>query len=245
MKPVVLGLITARGGSKSIPRKNIAQLAGKPLIAWTIEAARESHSLNRVIVSTDDAEIAQVSREWGAEVPFTRPAELAQDDSPHMDVILHAVEWLRIHENYCPDYVMLLQPTSPLRTAQDIDAAIRLAVEKNAEGVISVCETHQHPYLITRITKDGTLVDFISGAPEPGTSSIRRQDMPLAYFVNGAIYLTRCKALLGKRMLMPTRTFPYIMPPERSMQIDDPWDLYLVDMILRDKLCNSEQGEER
>jgi len=244
MKPIVLGLITARGGSKSIPRKNIVQLAGKPLIAWTIVAALEASSLSRVIVSTDDAEIAQVSREWGAEAPFMRPVEFAQDDSPHIDVILHAVEWLMSHESYCPDYVMLLQPTSPLRTAQDIETAIRLAVEKKAESVISVCETHQHPYLITRITEDGALVDFMSGAPEPGTSSIRRQDMPPAYFVNGAIYLTQCKVLLDKRTLLPTRTFPYIMPPERSMQIDDPWDLYLVDMILRDKLYNSERGEE-
>ncbi len=232
----MLGLITARGGSKSIPRKNIRLLADKPLIAWTIAAALESNKLSRVIVSTDDQEIAQVAQEWGAEVPFLRPEELAKDDSPHMDAIIHAVEWLIAHENYRPDYVMLLQPTSPLRSAEDIEAAIHLAIEKTAEGVISVCKTHHHPHLMTRTAPDGTLVDFISGAPEPGTSSIRRQDLPPAYFINGAIYLTQCKVLMEKRTLLPAHTFPYIMPQKRSLQIDDPWDLYLVDMIIRDEL---------
>ncbi|MDY6876676.1 MAG: acylneuraminate cytidylyltransferase family protein [Chloroflexota bacterium] len=230
--PTVLGLITARGGSKSIPRKNIAQVGGKPLIAWTIGAAFESYSLSRVIVSTDDAEIAQVSREWGAEVPFMRPAELAQENSPHMDVVVHAVEWLMTHKDYCPDYVMLLQPTSPLRTAEDIDAAVALAAQRNVDRVASVSESPAHPYLIKQITEEGNLVDFVD-KPE---GYLPRQSFPSVYVVNGAIYLGRRKALLRERTWYTNRTYPYIMPPEHSLDVDTPWDLYLADLILKDRM---------
>src|SRR5690349_8046730 len=119
----VLAVIPARGGSKSIPRKNLAALAGKPLIVWTIEAASASQCLTRVVVSTDDPEITAVAAAAGAEVPFVRPAELAQDETPAIEPILHAVDWLDQHEGYRPDFVMILQPTSPLRQAEDIDAA--------------------------------------------------------------------------------------------------------------------------
>jgi CMP-N,N'-diacetyllegionaminic acid synthase len=236
MQHTVLGLITARGGSKGIARKNLAPVGGKPMIAWSIEAARAARGVDRVVVSTDDTEIAEVSRRYGAEVPFVRPADLAQDDSSHLDVILHCVDWLAAEEKCQFEYVMLLQPTSPLRTAEDIDAAAKLAVEENAESVISVCETHHHPYLTTRIADDGTLTDFMSGTPEPGTSSIRRQDMPVAYFINGAIYLVRNDVLLEQRTLLPARTLPYLMPQERSWQVDEPADLRLVDWVLRDRV---------
>ena len=224
----IVGLITARGGSKSIPRKNVKLLAGKPLIAWTIEAALQSHGLSRVIVSTDDDEIARVSKDWGAEVPFMRPRELAQDDSPHVAAVIHAVQWLAACEHSQFDYVLLLQPTSPLRTAEDIDNAIQLAVKKDAEGVVGVCETHHHPYLVKRINEDGTLGNFVSGT----LAYLRRQDLPPAYFDNGAIYLTRCDVLLEQQTVRPNRSFPYIMPPQRSLQIDDPWDFELIELIL-------------
>lgn len=235
MKSVVLGIITARGGSKSIPRKNVKLVAGKPLIAWTIQAALDSHSLNRVIVSTDDAEIEQVSRAWGAEVPFLRPAELAQDTSPHMDVIIHATEWLETHENYCPDYIVLLQPTSPLRTAQDIDAAVALALQKDADCVISVSESPAHPYLNKRITEDGKLVDFVY-TPE---GYLPRQSFPPAYFVNGAIYLARRDVLLRERNWYTDNTYPHVMSPENSLDVDTPWDLHLADLVLRDEFQNT------
>jgi CMP-N,N'-diacetyllegionaminic acid synthase len=123
----IIGLITARGGSKSIPRKNIKMLAGKPLIAWTIEAAQKSKDLSRIVVSTDDTEIADVARQWGAEVPFIRPEELARDGSSSISAVLHTVHWLDENEGYCPDYIMLLQPTSPFRTTEDIQKSIELA----------------------------------------------------------------------------------------------------------------------
>jgi len=227
----ILGLVTARGGSKGIPRKNIVPLTGRPLIAWTIEAARLAQSVKRVIVSTDDPEIAAVAQAWGAEVPFMRPAELARDDSPHMDVVVHAIEWLMSNENWYPDYVLLLQPTSPLRMAEDIDAAVTLALQRDADGVVSVSEAPSHPYLIKRITEEGCLVNFLA-KPE---GYLPRQSFPPAYFVNGAIYLGRREVLLQKRTWYTQRTYAYVMPPERSLDIDTPWDLYLADLVLRDK----------
>lgn len=233
----MLGLITARGGSKGIPRKNVLPLAGKPVIGWTIEAALASDKLTRVAVSTDDDEIAEISRWEGAEVPFLRPARLGRDDTAHMDVVIHALDWLARHERFVPNYLMLLQPTSPLRTASDIDGAVALAVERDADSLISVCETHQHPHLVRKISEDGTLVDFVSGAPEAGSSERRRQDLPPAYFENGAIYLTKTKILLDERTFCPRNTIPYVMPAERSLQLDDAWDLRLVELTIQELAC--------
>lgn len=234
MAQTVLGLITARGGSKGLPRKNIRPLAGKPLVAWTIEAALNCPALSRVVVSTDDAEIAEVCRKWGADIPFIRPGELAQDDSPHMDVIIHAIKWLKDNENWCSDYVMLLQPTSPFCNAQDIDMAVALAKKRKADSVVSVTEAPSHPYFIRRITEEGTLVDFAK-KPE---GYLPRQLLPPAFFENGAIYLARREVLIEKRTFYTDRTYAYVMPPERSLNIDTPWDLYLADLILKDRNKN-------
>ncbi len=223
----VLGLITARGGSKGVPGKNIRPLAGKPLIAWTIAAARAANRLDRLIVSTDDAKIAEVCRDYGAEVPFMRPVELARDDSPHIDCILHAVEWMRDHDGYQPDYLVLLQPTSPFRTAEDIDAAIDMAIRKQADTVVSVTETHDHPYLVRRIDEDGTLRPFVAC----DLAYPRRQDLPPAFALNGAVFVHRVVSLFAARNLNRERTLPYLMPPERSLQIDTPWDFQICEMI--------------
>lgn len=231
----VLGLITARGGSKGIPRKNILPLAGKPLIAWTIEAARASSTVGRTIVSTDDDEIADVCRSWGAEVPFMRPAELAQDDSPHLAAVLHALEWVESDEGSRPGYVLLLQPTSPLRTAEDIDAAVALARDRDADGVLAVSAVKAHPYQLREIVVDGTLTEFVVGSPPPGTSQTRRQAFPDVYAVNGAIYLTRRDVLVEEKTFQPRRTFPYVMPMSRSLQIDEPWDMHVAKLILEDR----------
>lgn len=234
MESVVLGIITARGGSKSIPRKNVKLVAGKPLIVWTIQAALDCHSISRVIVSTDDAEIEQVSRNWGVEVPFRRPVELAQDNSPHVDVIVHAVEWLMTNEDYCPDYIVLLQPTSPLRTAQDIDGAVALALQRNADCVVSVSQSPAHPYLNKRITEEGRLVDFV----DTPKGYLPRQSFPPAYIVNGAIYLARRNVLLQERTWYTDHTYPYVMSTENSLDVDTHWDLYLADLVLRDLYHN-------
>ncbi len=232
MNVEVLGVITARGGSKGIPRKNLRLVAGKPLIAWTIDVAISSKFLNRVIVSTDDDDIAKVSREYGAEVPFIRPSDLATDEASSIDVILHALELLENHESYRPDYVMLLQPTSPLRISEDIDTAIIEALEKNAESTISVCETDYHPYLIKKLRGNGTLEDFV----DTPKSIHRRQEYPPTLALNGAIYLVKHEVLLKEQTFYPeNRTYPFIMPPEHSLDVDTLWDLYLVDLILKDR----------
>lgn len=229
-RPVVLGIVPARAGSKSIPRKNIAIVAGKPLIAHTIQAALDAKHIDRVIVSTDSQEIAEVARSFGAEVPFLRPPELAQDNTPGIEPILHAVRWLNDNDDYHPDYVMVLQPTSPLRTAEDIKAAVQLAQKHQADSVVSVCPAHQHPYWMKRITDDGRLVDFLS----LNTDYTRRQDLPPVYALNGAIYLVRCEVLLEHKTFHTDHTYAYVMPPERSLDIDTPWNLYLADLILRE-----------
>lgn len=230
--PEVIGLITARGGSKSVPDKNIKLLAGKPLIAWTIEAACQSRGLSRVMVSTDSPRIARVAQEWGAEVPFLRPSELAQDNSSHILVVDHAIKWLETNMQSWPDYIMLLQPTSPLRTDADIDAAIDLAVKKKAVGVVSVCPAESHPFLSKRILADGTLADFITS----DIPYLRRQDLPPAHVLNGAIYLNQRESLLADQTFCPPGTHAYVMPPERSLDIDSPWDFHLAELILRDRL---------
>jgi CMP-N,N'-diacetyllegionaminic acid synthase len=227
----ILGLICARGGSKSIPRKNLALLAGKPMIAWTIEAALKSPSLTRAVVSTDDDEIAEVAKHWGADVPFLRPAELARDDTPGIEPVLHALRWLAEHESYHPDYVMLLQPTSPLRTTEDIEAAVRLARERGVDSVVSVTEAATHPYWMKRITENGELAELVPTEQEYS----RRQELPPAYALNGAIYLIKVDTLMEQHTFYPDRTLAYVMPAERALDVDEPWDLYLADLVLQDK----------
>ncbi|MCH8966507.1 MAG: acylneuraminate cytidylyltransferase family protein [Planctomycetes bacterium] len=234
----VVGLITARGGSKGIPRKNVRLLAGKPLIAWTIETALDSRYLARVILSSDDEEIMETAREWGAEVLFKRPAKLARDDSSHMAVVRHFVKWLKEHEGYRPDYVMVLQPPCPFRSSADIDRAIELAQKKNADAVVSVAQATHHPYLTRRMTEAGTLSEFVSCEP----AYARRQDLPPAYALNGAIYLNRCDSLGQHQTLVPEGSYGFIMPPERSLDIDTPWDFHVAELILQDRMSLCDAG---
>lgn len=229
----ILGLITARGGSKSIPGKNVKLLAGKPLIRWTIDEALKSSLVSRLVVSTDDDEIERVGLEGGAEVPFKRPAEMAGDASPHIDVIIHALEWLKFEQDYQPDYVLLLQPTSPFRTVADIDGAIQLAALKpDAEAVVGVCETEHHPFLAKKIDAEGGLEDFVKS----DIAYLRRQDLPPAYVINGAIYLNKPDSLRKNRKIIPPGTLAYVMPQERSMDVDTPWDFHLAELIMSDRM---------
>jgi CMP-N-acetylneuraminic acid synthetase len=229
MNGTVLAIIPARGGSKGVPNKNLAQVAGRPLIEWTIDAARRATSLGRVVVTTDAPSIADAARKSGAEVPFLRPSELAQDDSPGMAAILHAVAWLAEHERYHPDYVMCLQPTSPLRTARDIDAAVGLLAQHEADSVVSVTPVDQHPYWMKQMDADGRLRDFMV----PDRPAIRRQDLPLVYALNGAIYLAGRTVLVDTASWYTTNTRGYVMPPERSLDLDTPWLMHLADLMLR------------
>jgi len=226
----ILGLITARGGSKGVPGKNIRPIGGRPLIEWTIESAFGAGELSHVVVSTDDGEIAAVAREAGASVPFVRPPALAEDDSSHVDVVEHALTWFMSEMGPDLSYVVLLQPTSPFRTAEDIDAAVRLAGETEANAVVSVCEASEHPYLCREQAEDGTLHDFIPC----GIAYRRRQALPRVYHPNGAIYCIRPEVLVTRRTFFPAGTYPYVMPQERSLQIDTMWDLRVAELVMLD-----------
>lgn len=227
--PTCLGVITARGGSKGLPGKNLLPLAGKPVIAWSIEQALHSARLERVIVSTDSPEIAETARAWGAEVPFLRPAELAQDTTPHIDVVEHALAWLKEREGYRPDYLCTIQPTSPLRAPDDLDNIIALACRKEADAVVAISETHAHPYLVRRMDGEGLLRPFV----EADLPYLRRQDLPPAYFINGAGFVNRIENLLRERTFYPEKLFGYLMPTERSLQIDSKLDFDIVEFLLR------------
>lgn len=222
----VLGIITARGGSKGVPGKNLKLLAGKPLLAYTVESARASRALDRVILSTEDEAIAAAGRGLGCEVPFIRPAALSQDDTPHLAIIQHAVAWMRDQAGYDPDAVMVLQPTSPLRTADDITAAVALLDSTGADSVLSVSSvpSHSHPMRTLRLDAGGRAVLFATGEPVRKRIN-RRQDLPEAWVMNGAIYACRTPLLFAAEpSLYGDHVVAYRMPAGRSVSIDDPDD---------------------
>ena len=230
----ILGIITARGGSKGIPGKNIKELAGKPLIAYTIEAAQRSDVFDRIILSTDDEDIAEVARLHGCAVPFMRPAELATDTAPHNFVVQHALRWLKDNENYYADYVMILQPTAPLRTSQHIREAVALFESGHADSVVSVSEilAHYHPRWQFNIDKDKHMAIFTG---ERFSQIVRRrQDLSKTYTRNGAIYLFKT-ALPDSTDLnfYGDDVVAYIMKPEESINIDTMEDWNEAEEILK------------
>jgi len=227
----ILAVITARGGSKSIPRKNIKDLAGKPLIAYTIEAANKSKYLTRTILSTDDKEIAKISKHYGCEVPFTRPDEFAQDESTSMEVVQHALEWLKENEDEEYDYLMILQPTSPMRLAEDIDECIKLAVETDTDSVMSMKELEDFSPKKVKKIEEGVILPYFE---EEGKQSSRRQDLSKMYKRNCAIYLTKTE-LIKQDDLFGKISRAYIMPEERSVDINAPIDFELAEFLLRRK----------
>lgn len=221
----VLGLIPARGGSKGIPRKNIKSIAGKPLIAWTIESALKSALLSAVVVSTDDLEIGEVARRYGAATPFVRPTELAQDDTPGVAPVLHALGQI-------PDFdaVLLMQPTSPLRTAEDIDACIGFAMEAAAGCVVSVTLSSQHPQWMYRLDAGRRLQPVVAAA-----HVTRRQDLPPVYSANGALYFARSGWLQHHRTFITAETLGYVMPGDRSIDLDSALDWKLAELLLKER----------
>lgn len=221
----VLALIPARGGSKGLPGKNIRPFLGKPLIARSIDAARESGMAGRIVVSTDDQEIAEVSRIHGAEVPFLRPPGIAADASPVLAAALHAVDWFIEHENWSPRWLLLLQPTSPLRTSDDIRHAFGLLAQHDADAVVGVSETKSHPFWVKTLTDDGFLRPFVDGQNAPA----RRQDLPPAFALNGMLYLVRVSTLREEGAFCPRRTLPLIIPSSRAFDIDTEQDFLIAE----------------
>ncbi len=220
-----LGIIPARGGSKGIPRKNIRDLAGKPLVAWTIEEAAKSQYLDRCVISTDDTEIADIARNFGGDVPFMRPAELAQDGTPSIDVVLHVVNEITGY-----DYVVLLQPTSPLRTANDIDDGIMFCLSHGTESCVGIVEATESPYWMYNLDKANKMSAIISLSEE---KKYQRQKLPKAYSVNGAMYINSVHSLRKTKMFIHGETIGYIMPRERSWDIDTLLDFKIVEMLMQ------------
>jgi CMP-N,N'-diacetyllegionaminic acid synthase len=211
-RPRVAALITARGGSKGLPGKNILPLAGKPLIAYTIEAAHSSSLVQSVFLSSDDPAIITVAESYGCVAPFVRDSSLATDEASSLDVVLDALDRLPPH-----DVWVLLQPTSPLRTAADIDAVVGPVVEGKAESAVAVRRADDHPYLCYSRSDDGRLLPFC--APS-STGSLRRQDLPDAFVVNGAVYAFRPGWLIEKRKFVGEGSAFHIMDRERSIDVD-------------------------
>ena len=231
-KPKILGVTLARGGSKSVPKKNIKPICGKPLIAYTIAEALQSKYITRYIVSTDDEGIKEVSLKYGAEVPFLRPAELASDTARASGAVRHAVEYVEKEEGTKYDYVIELMCTNPLKTVEDIDACIEKLIETDADSVIAVhkLEDH-HPIRIKKIQND-RIIDYCL----PEVPETRRQDLkPDAYFRSGSIYALKRDHLMIDGFRYGSRNSrPYILPPERAVNIDTVINFLVAEILIKD-----------
>jgi len=225
----IIAIIPARGESKSIPRKNIKLLAGKPLIVHTIETALKCKLLDRVIVSTDDKEIAAISKKCGAEVPFIRPRELALDSAPIEPVLQHAVSYIEQNEKSPVEVVVLLQPTSPFREVSDIENCIEKLRNEKADSVVTVCEAEHNPYFVMMKFQNDNLVPLLK-TEKPIT---RRQDAPKVYRLNGAIYAVRRDVLMNENKLFTDNTKAVIMPQERSIDLDRQLDFEFAEFLIK------------
>lgn len=225
----ILGLIPARGGSKAIPRKNIIPVAGKPLLAYTCQAAISSRRLTRVMINTDDQEIADVGNEYGVDTPFLRPNNLAEDETPILPVLNHTLEWLQQGEGYIPDIVVLLQPTSPLRTSEHIDSALNLFLDSNADTLVSVQELPHHfnPTSLMKLDDQGYLLPY-----QEGEMILRRQNKPEVLARNGPAILIVNRSVLISGRLYGERVLPFKMGRLESIDIDDKDDLIMVEALL-------------
>ncbi|MCK5541287.1 MAG: acylneuraminate cytidylyltransferase family protein [Desulfobacterales bacterium] len=221
----ILAIIPARGGSKGVSRKNIKIAGGKPLIAWVIEAAKKSKHIDRLILSSDDDEIIKVAESFGCDTPFVRPKEFAQDRSTVADVIIHAL-------NKIPDfdYIMLLQPTSPLTLAEDIDGCIDFCIKSKAQSVVSVAEPGKNPYWTFTMEQDNQLVPVFGNK----YFNQQRQEVPIVYMPTGAIYMAESKWFLENKSFYSAITSGYLIPKERSLDIDSELDFKVFEAIMSD-----------
>lgn len=229
-KKTVLAIIPARGGSKGVPKKNIQKVGGKSLLEWTAQEAGRSKYIDRLVLSSEDAEIIQLAKKCGIDVPFVRPMELTQDDSPASEAVLHALQMLPGY-----DYVVLLQPTSPLRIAADIDGCLEMTVAGNSKSCISVTETDKSPYWMCRLDNNNILHPLIPSE----SPSKRRQEYPPVYLPNGAVYLADTNFFLTHRNFKSESTIGYKMPRERSLDIDTELDFIVCESILQNRGDNS------
>jgi len=221
----IIAVIPARGGSKGVPRKNIRELAGKPLIGWTIEEALKSQYIDRLILSSEDDEIIRVAMEFGCDVPFIRPAELALDKTTGIEPALHALHVLP--DKY--DYVVLLQPTSPLRLVDDIDGCIEMFVKQNANVCVSVSTPAKNPYWMYFLDSKSRLDPVIKAH----NTILLRQNLPEVYMLSGAVYIAKVNWFLKKKTFITEETIGYVIPPERSVDIDSEYDIEIASCLFK------------
>jgi CMP-N-acetylneuraminic acid synthetase len=227
----VLGIITARGGSKGIPRKNLAPVAGRPLLYYTAAAAFAAKSIDRLVLSTDDSEIADVGRQLGLDVPFMRPEHLSRDDTPTLPVLQDVVRKLENLEASRFDAIYTLQPTNPLRLASDIDGAVALLEETGADSVISFVDVgERHPARMKRIDEQGRVSDPPFAEQFEGQ---RRQELPKLYLRDGSVYLTRREVLMEQHSIKGKDCRAWLIPAQRSLNVDEAVDLYLAEQLLK------------
>ena len=228
-KPQILGFIPARGGSKGIPRKNLVPVAGKPLISYTFEQALLSTKLTRIVLSTDDAEIANLGNSYGIEVPYLRPEEISGDSVPIEAALIHALNWLSDNQGYRPDIFAILQPTTPLRTAKHIDEAICLLERSGLDAVVSVSPPREHPSEMVYF-EDKIMQFVLKGAGY--AFGEQRQDYVECYFVNGAVYATLTKAFQRTGSRFGETTIPYVMKALESIDIDTEDDRMTAELMI-------------
>lgn len=232
----VIAFIPARAGSKRVSSKNILPLGDKPLIAYTIEAAQKSRLVTRVLVSTDSEEIASVSRSFGADVPFLRPAEIAQSDSTEMQFFIHALDWLSEHEGYVPDLIVLLYPTSPFRKAESIDKAIEsILAHPEADSLRSVRLCNEHPYKMW-VTEGEFLQPFVKTADQ-NSHTLSYQLLPTVYIQNASIYITKPSTIREKKSPTGDVIIPFIMDEVESVDINTPLDFKLAELLIHEGKC--------
>ncbi len=228
----VLAVIPARGGSKGLPRKNVTALMGKPLLTWTVEEAKKSKYIDRLILSSENEEIIRLAKSLGCEVPFVRPDELSRDETPGIEPILHALTLLPGY-----DLVMMLQPTSPLRSVMDIDGGVEQCLRKNANACVSVTETQKSPYWMYSLDSDERMKPVLEIEEK---TALRRQDLPRTYFLNGAVYVAHKEWLIQTRSFVSNGTVGYVMPRERSVDIDTEFDFKIAEFLLGERQgCNT------
>lgn len=214
----VLFVITARGGSKGVPRKNIRMVGKFPLIAYKIIAAKKCRYESRVIVSTDDEEIAKISRDYGAEVPFMRPDELADDSASSMDVVAHAMNWISENDTESYDYICLLEPSSPFASYKDLNNALELFEKTGADTLLGMKEVEVSTRFIHTLDENGGLSEFYRAVKDQ--TSVRRQDQKKEYTMNGCMYIAKWDYFMKNKLFHSEKSIPYIMPEEKSIEID-------------------------
>jgi len=225
----IIAIIPARGGSKGVPRKNIKLVGGKPLIFYSISEAKKSKYISRIIVSTEDVQIAKISKSFGAEV-VKRPKNLSRDNSPTVLAIKHVIDFLEKKEKYDVDVVVLLQPTSPFRTSKDIDSCIKKFKKENFDSIVSISEPAESPYWMYSLKKD-QLIPLL----KINKKHHRRQDLSKIYQLNGAVYVTSRNRIMKKNTILGDKMGGYVMPVERSLDIDNKFEFKIANLLMKSK----------